>query len=113
MAFRLVYTDFWEDPKVMEEMTPEDRYFYLYLLTNPHTNMIGIYQILKKQMAFELGYSPESINSLLDRFINHHKLIKYDTETKEIFIKKYAKYNLRSEERRVGKECRSRWSPYH
>ena len=21
--------------------------------------------------------------------------------------------NLRSEERRVGKECRSRWSPYH
>ena len=23
------------------------------------------------------------------------------------------KYNDRSEERRVGKECRSRWSPYH
>jgi hypothetical protein len=23
------------------------------------------------------------------------------------------KYNMRSEERRVGKECRSRWSPYH
>ena len=22
-------------------------------------------------------------------------------------------YRLRSEERRVGKECRSRWSPYH
>ena len=23
------------------------------------------------------------------------------------------KGNIRSEERRVGKECRSRWSPYH
>ena len=22
-------------------------------------------------------------------------------------------YDTRSEERRVGKECRSRWSPYH
>ena len=22
-------------------------------------------------------------------------------------------YYIRSEERRVGKECRSRWSPYH
>ena len=22
-------------------------------------------------------------------------------------------YKVRSEERRVGKECRSRWSPYH
>ena len=25
----------------------------------------------------------------------------------------FAFNNLRSEERRVGKECRSRWSPYH
>ena len=23
------------------------------------------------------------------------------------------KFMMRSEERRVGKECRSRWSPYH
>ena len=22
-------------------------------------------------------------------------------------------FSIRSEERRVGKECRSRWSPYH
>ena len=25
----------------------------------------------------------------------------------------YSSYISRSEERRVGKECRSRWSPYH
>ena len=25
----------------------------------------------------------------------------------------YNHYQARSEERRVGKECRSRWSPYH
>ena len=25
----------------------------------------------------------------------------------------FAKIEVRSEERRVGKECRSRWSPYH
>ena len=25
----------------------------------------------------------------------------------------YEEENIRSEERRVGKECRSRWSPYH
>ena len=29
-------------------------------------------------------------------------------------VEKYARENgIRSEERRVGKECRSRWSPYH
>ena len=27
--------------------------------------------------------------------------------------KQVAKKQERSEERRVGKECRSRWSPYH
>ena len=26
---------------------------------------------------------------------------------------KLQRWGLRSEERRVGKECRSRWSPYH
>ena len=26
---------------------------------------------------------------------------------------KMGQYTSRSEERRVGKECRSRWSPYH
>ena len=33
-----------------------------------------------------------------------------------IVLDDYTKYNElheRSEERRVGKECRSRWSPYH
>ena len=28
-------------------------------------------------------------------------------------VKTYLFALLRSEERRVGKECRSRWSPYH
>src|SRR5256885_6437759 len=28
-------------------------------------------------------------------------------------LSKYSPVNGRSEERRVGKECRSRWSPYH
>ena len=30
-----------------------------------------------------------------------------------IFSKAYLTITTRSEERRVGKECRSRWSPYH
>ena len=30
-----------------------------------------------------------------------------------IAIDQFTKWLARSEERRVGKECRSRWSPYH
>ena len=32
---------------------------------------------------------------------------------KGVEAEKYLRYAKRSEERRVGKECRSRWSPYH
>ncbi|MDF9415214.1 conserved phage C-terminal domain-containing protein [Bacillus altitudinis] len=92
--FRQVYTTFWNDPKVTEEMTPEDRYFYLYLITNPNTTQIGVYSITKKQMAFDLGYSIESVNSLMDRFVNHHKLILYNNDTREMAIKNWPKYNL-------------------
>ncbi len=90
----MVHTEFWDDPTVIEEMTPEDKYFFLYLLTNPNTTQVGIYQITKKQMAFDMGYSMETINSLLDRFLNHHKMIIYNTETREIAIKNWGKYNL-------------------
>ena len=93
-TFRKIHTEFWNDPKVVEEMTPEDKYFFLYLLTNDNTTQIGIYQITKKQMAFDMGYSPETINSLLERFLHQHKLIQYNAETREIAINNWGKYNL-------------------
>ncbi|WP_394512552.1 DnaD domain-containing protein [Priestia aryabhattai] len=92
--FRQIQVDFWSDPRVSEEMTPEDKFFYLYLLTNPNTKQIGVYTITKKQMAFDMGYSIETINSLIKRFENEHKVIKYNTETREIALLNWGKYNL-------------------
>ena len=34
-------------------------------------------------------------------------------EGSEQWLKPWVELKYRSEERRVGKECRSRWSPYH
>ena len=90
----MVPTDFWKNPIVVEEMTPEDKYFYLYLLTNQNTTQTGIYKITKKQMAFDLGYSIESIHSLMERFIEHHKLIRYNPDTRELAMKNWWKDNL-------------------
>jgi hypothetical protein len=92
--FRMVRVDFWRNPVVLDEMSPEDKYFYLYLLTNPNTTQIGIYPITKKQMAFDLGYSIESVHALMERFIHHHKVIRYNPETRELAIKNWGKYNL-------------------
>ncbi|SFI35463.1 MULTISPECIES: conserved phage C-terminal domain-containing protein [unclassified Bacillus (in: firmicutes)] len=92
--FRPVQTEFWTDVKVSEDMTPEDKLFMVYLLTNPHTTQLGVYEITPKIIAFEIGFSVESARALLDRFENHHKLIKYNKETREIAIKNWGKYNL-------------------
>lgn len=92
--FRMVHTEFWDDPKVVEEMTPEDKYFFLYLLTNSNTTQIGIYQITKKQMSFDTGHSIETVNALLERFVKYHQNIVYNPETREIAIKNWGKYNF-------------------
>ena len=92
--FRQIQTSFWSDTYIQEEMTAEDKYFYLYLMTNEFTTQIGIYPITKKQMSFDLGYSIESVQALLQRFETYHKLIKYDTETREIILLKWAENNL-------------------
>ena len=92
--FRQIQTNFWSNTYIQEEMTAEDKYFYLYLMTNEFTTQIGIYPITKKQMSFDLGYSLESVQALLQRFETYHKLIKYDTETREIILLKWAENNL-------------------
>ncbi|WP_235848389.1 DnaD domain protein [Litchfieldia alkalitelluris] len=92
--YRMVRTNFWLNPVVSEEMSPEDKYFFLYLLTNPHTTQIGIYKITKKQMAFDMGYSIETVHALMDRMVHHHELIRYNPQTREIAIKCWGKYNL-------------------
>jgi DnaD/phage-associated family protein len=92
--FRIVRNEFWKNPIVLEEMTPEDKLFYLYILTNPNTTQIGIYKITIGQMALELGFSKEVVNSLLERFTHHHKVIRYNPVTREIAIRSWGNDNL-------------------
>ena len=35
------------------------------------------------------------------------------SKKRKVVVESVGKATTRSEERRVGKECRSRWSPYH
>ena len=92
-TYRTIYLSFWTDAKVDDDFTPEDKYFFLYLLTNPHTNICGCYEVTPKQMARETGYNEDSVKRLLDRMEKVHGVIKYDSETKEVLIPNWGKYN--------------------
>ncbi|TXC82206.1 hypothetical protein FS935_21145 [Metabacillus litoralis] len=90
VEYQMVNADIWNDPIL--EMTAQEKYFYLYLLTNRHVNRIGIYRISRKLMACQSGYSVEDVTSLMERFMNHHKLICYNPETYELAIKNWGKH---------------------
>lgn len=91
---RVVSTNFWDDDKVSEQFTPEDKFFFLYLMTNPYTTQLGIYAVSRKQMAFHLGYSVETVDTLIDRFQNVYGIIKYSNKTREVAIKNYLRHSI-------------------
>lgn len=91
---RIVNTDFWEDGMVNDSFSPEDKYFMLYLMTNPHSKQAGIYKLNKKIAAFEMGYSPETVSSLIERFSTKYHRIIYSNETQEIAVLNAPKYNI-------------------
>lgn len=90
---RIVDTSFWTDGKV-DEFSPEDKYFMLYLLTNPFTTQLGIYEISIKQVAFQLGYSTDAVKVMLERFETKYDMIIYSPKTNEVAVKNYLKHSI-------------------
>jgi hypothetical protein len=66
----------------------------MYLLTNPFSSLLGIYEISIKQAAFHLGYTQDTIHVLLDRFENKYHMILYSPETSEIAIKNFLRHTI-------------------
>lgn len=82
--FRKVHVSFWDDGFV-ETLTPEDKYFYLFLMTNPLSKECGIYHITKNKMSWYLGYNRETIDKLLKRMVEYGK-IAWDETNSEVAI---------------------------
>lgn len=89
--YRQIQIDFWQD-NFVTDLSAEDRYFFIYLLTNSNTSQSGVYQINVKLAAFELGWDREQVNKLIKRFVEYGK-IEYDEATSEIMIVNWLKYN--------------------
>lgn len=91
---RVIDTSFWDDDMVIESFSPEDKLFFLYLMTNPHTKQLGVYHVNRKSMSFELGYTLEAVDVLLARFEDDYKVIRYSRTTNEMAIKNYLKHSI-------------------
>lgn len=90
--YRAIQVDFWEDGFVLD-LTPEEKYFYLYLLSNSRTTQCGCYELPYKVLEMQTGYNRETVEKLLQRFVDYKK-IEYSADTKEILIKNWYKFNF-------------------
>ena len=91
--YRNISMNFWTDTKVVDDFTPEDRYFYLYIMTNPHTSLCGCYEISIQQISHETGYSTDTVERLLKRMDRVHDVIRYNAPTKELLILRWNRFN--------------------
>ncbi len=74
---RSVNTRFWED-SFIEELSPSEKLIFIYLLTNPLTNILGIYEISIKRISYDTGINKESIKKALIDFESLSKVIFHD-----------------------------------
>src|SRR3989442_13776779 len=76
----------------------------------PHEYSGGMKQ--RAMIAMALALNPKLV--IMDEPTTALDVITASKIMDEVLaIQKALRMTLRSEERRVGKECRSRWSPYH
>src|SRR6266566_8691810 len=94
---------------VAEHVGPASRYFHFGLTSS---------DVLDTAMALQVAEASSIIRQDLQRLLDVLKRRAYEFKTTVIVGRTHGIHAEpttfgRSEERRVGKECRSRWSPYH
>src|SRR5256885_3280758 len=113
--------DIWQTEHWYSDVSMKTRVFF-FSSRRRHTRLQGDWSSdvcssdLNSQTSTSFTVDLEQEKQIL--FLKERKLeleekeIKLEKERLEI-LKLKREMGIRSEERRVGKECRSRWSPYH
>lgn len=74
---RSVNTKFWQDAFI-EELNPTEKLLFLYFLTNPLTNLVGIYEVTFKRISYDTGLNIETIRKGFERFETARKAFYMD-----------------------------------
>jgi hypothetical protein len=74
---RYISTSFWDDEWV-QTLDPSEKLLYLYLMTNPLTNIAGVYKISNRRIGFDTGFNLETINNILEKFKNRGKVYRFN-----------------------------------
>lgn len=82
--YRTICTQLWTDKKV-QRLTVQGKLLFVYLITNPHTHLSGIYYLPQELMRKETGLSDTLCHTLLDT-LSKEERAHYDQETSTVFV---------------------------
>jgi len=71
--YRTISTRIWTNPYI-EELGPEEKLFYIYLFSCPHTNNAGILHISQRKMQFETGI--RDVGQIIEKLKVDGKLVE-------------------------------------
>lgn len=74
---RIVNTKFWTD-NYITTLDPVEKLLFLYFITNPLTNISGVYELPIKQIAFDSGIESDMVRKIVDRFERDGKVFLRD-----------------------------------
>lgn len=67
MANRYISTNYWKD-NYIADLDPTEKLLFVYLLTNPKTNIAGVYEINIREIAFDTGIDKDMVLKIMERF---------------------------------------------
>lgn len=85
---RSINTAIWNDVW-FEELNPEQKLLFIYLITNEKTNMLGVYEISIRKISFDTAIDSERVSKALEGFAKNGK-IRYECDS--IILLNYLKH---------------------
>jgi hypothetical protein len=92
-VYRTIDASFWTDPK-MKRANPESRLLFLYLITNPHTHVSGLYYLPWLIAEHETGLSKKQLDSAADTLSNLG-VCRFDRANELVWVVKMFAYQGR------------------
>ena len=91
---RVVDPMFWDNKVVAEKMTRDEKYFFLFLITNPELRQLGIYNLPISKASYYSGFTAEEVRGFLKKFQDEYLFIRYNDDTNEIAIRNYLRHGV-------------------
>ena len=70
---RYINTKFWDD-NYITTLNPVEKLLFIYFLTNPLTNICGIYEIQVRRITFDTGIEEKEVKKIMTKFSKDQKI---------------------------------------